>query len=870
MTIDPERWARARSLFDEALTRPEDQRLEFLKRAAGGDREIYDEVAALLHADAGAASFMESPGAWPTVATPAGMQTGQSIGHYRIEELLGAGGMGVVYRAYDTRLERRVAVKLVSGGMLDGPARASLIHEARHASALNHANICTVHEIGDFEGEPYIVMEWIDGEPLESVLARGLTTADALRYAGQIADALAHAHERGIIHRDLKSANVVIARDGRAKVLDFGIARRMEPEAIARATRRETAEPFAGTLAYMAPELLRGQRADERSDIWALGVVLHEMLARELPFAGRHAYELTSAIVSDPPRPLPATVPREVAAIVARCLAKDPRQRYRRASEVRDDLAGTAMPARTRPPIAGAKLAGVAAALLIAIALIVMMLTSWRPGARHDEASGHAGDRPTIAVLPLRAIDSPDIDATHMGVGIADAVVTRLANVRAIQVRSTTAILPFDGRTVDPADAGRQLQVDHVLTGTVQHAGDAYRFNLQLVRVTDGVVMWGRNIDVSRRDLLAVEDQVAAQIVTALQVPLASGERARLDRHFTENPDAYDQYLEGRALLANYSDSNAREAMQHFARALEIDPTYARAEAGLAMAAGIISVRFAYESQAAEWGRRAEEYATRALARDPGLGEAHLGLASAAGTVYRRFDWPTVIREAQAAAAADPTLGLAHSALARAYYHIGLLDLSTAESRRAREISGDSNIEIERVHLYSELLAGRFEAARKMAVSLASRTDAPVVRQYEGLALFYLGDRARARQILADVRRPDGNPDIRSQASLASVLAAARHGAEAERTLRAVLDSHYMDHHVAYSLGAAASQLGRADEAVGWLRQAAETGFPCYPWVASDTLLDPIRTRPEFQAFLTGLRTDYEAVRGRYAAEATR
>jgi adenylate cyclase len=408
--------------------------------------------------------------------------------------------------------------------------------------------------------------------------------------------------------------------------------------------------------------------------------------------------------------------------------------------------------------------------------------------------------------------------------------------------------------------------VDHVLTGTVRRSGDAYRFNLQLVRASDDVLVWGRQIDISQRSLFTIEDQVTAEVVAALQLQISSTERARLNQPSTQNPDAYDEYLQGRALLANYSDSNLREAMNHFERALQIDQNYGLANAGLAMAAGTFSVRFAYEQRAADWGRRAEEYAARALKRDANLAEAHLALASAAGTLYRNFDWPTVIREAQVALTLNPNLDLAHSTLARAFLHMGLIDLSKAESKRAEDTSGGTNIEVSRVYLYDQLLAGRFDEARQMAETLVKRTDAPVIRQYQGLASFYLGDRERARDLLANVRRPDGMADTRSQASLAGVLAASGRREEAERTVRAVLDSGYMDHDVAYALGAAAAQLGRPADAVKWLWSAAETGFPCYQWVARDSLLDPIRSDAGFQAFVTSLRADYDRARKQYEA----
>jgi len=267
---------------------------------------------------------------------------GLTLGHYRIEAELGAGGMGVVYRARDTRLERSVALKFV-GEQRTAEAGARLVREARAASSLNHPHICHIYEVGEAEGRAYIAMELVEGRPLSALVpAEGLPVESVLRYGEQVADALAHAHERGIVHRDLKSANVVITPEGRAKVLDFGLAQRLQPEQLAEATRSRASltgeHTLAGTLHYIAPELLRGEPADARSDLWALGVLLYEMAAGKLPFEGQTGFELSSQILREPPAPLPARVPAGLRAIIQRLLAKEPGQRYQRAGEVRAAL----------------------------------------------------------------------------------------------------------------------------------------------------------------------------------------------------------------------------------------------------------------------------------------------------------------------------------------------------------------------------------------------------------------------------------------------------------------------------------------------------------------------------------------------------
>jgi DNA-binding winged helix-turn-helix (wHTH) protein/TolB-like protein len=465
-----------------------------------------------------------------------------------------------------------------------------------------------------------------------------------------------------------------------------------------------------------------------------------------------------------------------------------------------------------------------------------------------------------LAVMPLRVLTDSS-DSAYLGVGVADAITTRLANTRQIALRPTSAVLPWRDAQSDPTRVASSLGVQHLLLGTIQPIDQTYRISVQLVRA-DGLVLWGRTFDEPRAGLLQLQDHLADQIVEVLRVELSPPERARLHVRYTDNPAAYDLYLRGRSLLANYTEAKMREAIRYFEQALEVDPKFALARAGIATACAWFSVRYAYESEALAWGKRADEEARRALEQDGSLADAHFAIASAAGTLYGEFQWDVVLDRSAAALAIDPSLDLAHVARMRAYYHLGLFDEATDEGRLARALNPSPNVELDRLEVAAQLFGGHFGRAAEQAAALLPRTDAPAIRHYLGLARYYAGDANTAREVLASATR-GGRPDVRAQSSLASIEAALGMQREARERIRSIVRGAYMDHHVAYSLGAAYAQLGNLEESLTWLQRAIDSGFPCYPWFERDTLLDPIRRKPGFVQLLGRLRDAHEHARRR-------
>src|SRR6266850_848503 len=380
---------------------------------------------------------------------------GVRLGPYEIVGLIGAGGMGVVYRARDTRLGRSVAIKIVEKLSDDSFARTRLLREAQHASALNHSNICTIYEIGEADGTPFIAMEFVEGTPLSEVIpSDGLPIEKVVRFGKQIADAVAHAHGKGIVHRDLKPSNIVITPQGLVKVLDFGLATRTWHEGAATAPTVQLTNPgtIAGTIAYMAPEVLQGKTADARSDIWALGIILHEMTTGGRPFNGRTEFELSSQILREAPPPLAAHVPAGLSATVARCLMKDAAERYQQAGEIRAALEASQSEVRVDAPVHRFAIRrGRALTALGMVTVLVALLYFF---------SGRALAISSIAVVPFVNVGS-NPDTEYLSDGIAESVINSLAQLpdEQLKVIALNSVLRYKGREIDPQALGRELAV---------------------------------------------------------------------------------------------------------------------------------------------------------------------------------------------------------------------------------------------------------------------------------------------------------------------------------------------------------------------------------------------------------------------------
>ena len=793
------------------------------------------------------------------------------LGRYHILERLGAGGMGVVYRARDERLDRDVALKVLPpGGLADEDARRRFKKEALALSRTNHPQIATIHDFDADTGVDFLVMEYIPGKGLDEVAATGPLSDERVRELGiQLADGLAALHQHGMVHRDLKPGNLRLTPDGRLKILDFGLARLLRPVTGRLTETFDSATEFAGTLPYMAPEQVKGVAVDERADIYAAGAVLYELATGRPLFPGTSRGELVGAILGRTPATPKSINPKlsdSLERTIMRALAKDPTSRIATALDLRNALTQTGDLPRSdevRTPEPGERraavglIAGVVALVaLTVIAAIVIM--------RFGSAPPPVLGKTVVAVLPFHAL-SVSQPIRFLGVGIPDAIITRLAGVEQLTLRPTNAILKYENEPVDPKEAGRALKSAYVLTGILQEASERLRVSVQLVRVEDGSPIWGEHYDVTRADLLSLQDQIARSVADALKVQMTAAERQRLFRRYTENAAAYEKYLEGRSQLSRYTPENVRAAISTFEEALKVDPNYAPARAGVALASATMRLRFAPASEGPAWSERAEREAQAALKLDPQLAEAHEALSG----VYRavEFKWDETIEEGRLALALNPNLDQPHLYRAAAFYHLGLLDLVEGELKAAADLNPGNQqlvVESERTRGITSLFAGRYQDALRSFEGVQRLSGGTTFNWLRGQAHFYSGDAAQAEEILALGGTTAG--DRRSQAVLAS-LKAARHGnSEAIALAQAIAAGGFIDHHIAYSLGAMHAQLGDLAEAKRWLEQAARTGLPCYPWYTRDPLLDPLRRDPQFVQFLSGLEDSWRKLIVRYTA----
>jgi eukaryotic-like serine/threonine-protein kinase len=741
------------------------------------------------------------------------------LGHYRVLAKLGEGGMGVVYRAHDERLDRDVALKVLPAHTLsDATARARLLREARLASKLNHPHVCTIHDVGEAEGQVFIAMEFVEGQPLSARLAAGaLPTEEVLRYGLQVADALAHAHERGVVHRDLKCANVVITPEGRAKVLDFGLARRMDEYELDGVTRSQVSLTapgmMVGTLAYMAPEQLRGQPADARSDVWALGVMLHEMAAGERPFQGRTSFELSSAILREPPQPLPGHVPPALQAVVAKCLAREPRERYRTAGELR-------------------------AALEAAHAT---------PGVPQASTPASPAKR-SVAVLPFVNL-SADPENEFFADGITEDVIAQLSKMRALKVISRTSAMQFKKRELGPREIAAKLGVATLVEGSVRKAGNRVRIVAELVDAATDEQLWAETYDRQLTDIFEIQSHVALSIAEALKAKLSPTERVRIEAPgATVNIEAYQLYLQARQRLHRYTEAEMQRALEFLDRAIALEPGYSAAYAELAWLHIIRALGHgAGAARPLDSYARAREAAAHALELDPLNGDAHGALAGV--KFMADYDWAGAEESFRRGLELKPgdsflfdACGLMLSAQER-------FDEALAMQRHAREL--DPLAAVATSDLTTTLIrAGRYDEAIGEARRLNEMDPAfPLAHSTLGWALVKKGESAEGlRELEQAVSLSPGNTLFLAQLGQAyGMTGNTSRAREVLARLHGMAETRFVTpYHFAYVY----TGLGELEKAIDLLEVAVEERAGGAYGIKGSFLFTPLHTHPRFLALL--------------------
>jgi serine/threonine protein kinase/Tfp pilus assembly protein PilF len=798
------------------------------------------------------------------------LSTGAHLGPYDILGPLGSGGMGEVYRARDPRLGRDIAIKVLPAAFSTDPDRLRRFEqEARAAAALNHPNIVTIHSVEEASGIRFLTMELVEGTSLSDLIPKdGLPLDRLLNIAIPLADAISAAHQTGITHRDLKPANVMVTPDGRVKVLDFGLAKLretspVEPAVSALPTMALTREGrIVGTVTYMSPEQAEGKPVDHRSDIFSLGVLLYEMATGARPFTGDTSVSVLSSIIKDTPRSvteLKPVLPRDLSRIIKRCLAKDPEYRYQSAKDLRNDLrelqqdsdgselqvsrasrvdpgtpVGVATGHRT------ARRATIGALVLLAVALVLGRLWFTRA------STGGAID--SLAVLPFVNIGA-DPNTEYLSEGITENLINSLSQLPTLRVVPRSTVFRYKGRELDFQKIGRELTVRAVLTGRVVQRGDTLNIQTDLVDVTSDSQLWGHQYTRTLADLITVQEEIATAVSDKLRLRPTPDEQKRLTKRSTENAEAHQLYLKGQYYWNRRTGQTLRQATEYFQQAIDKDPGYGLAWAGLADGYALYGFNGAGSPRDA--APRAKEAALRALRIDDTLAEAHTALG-VIKLVYD-WDWSGAEREFKRAIELNPRDGSSHMRYGGYFEDLGRMDDAIAEHKRAQEI--------EPLSLIIGAVAGRIfyharqydRAIGELGKNLELDPNFAQTHLYLGLAR---EQQARYVDAIAELHKgltlSEGESEMAGALGHAYGVSGKRE--EAEKAL-VDLKNRSTQHYVApFDVALVYVGLGAKSSTFDWLDKAFEDHSTWLMWIKVDPRFDGIRDDPRYHDLLRRMR----------------
>lgn len=902
-----DKWQKVREIFGDALRHKPEERRKFIIQACGKDQTLLVEVESLLSSLGSADSFLETPAVGMVAdafeANTKELGPGKSFGHYEIVKQIGEGGMGEVYLAQDKKLDRKVAVKILNEHFSKDESNLQrFIREAKTASALNHPNILVVHDVGESGEAHYIVSEFIKGKTLREKLKESqLSFAEVLDIAIQTASALAAAHEANLVHRDIKPENIMIRPDGFVKVLDFGLAKLVEQKnktflGLENSTVQQSPTAkgvILGTINYMSPEQARGKDMDARTDIWSLGIVLYEMLTGRTPFAGETTSDTISAVLNKNPAPIAATVPdipKEMERIVGKTLRKEREERYQHIKDLlvdlkdlKQELEFSAKLERSNAPSTNDKTAVMTAVqmgqttssaeyivgeikqhkrgvLAILAVLLVATIGFGYWFFSNPAASINTGQIKSLAVLPFKPLDASE---NHLGLGIADALIRRISQTGKLIVRPTSAVRRYLNEETDALAAARQLEVDAVIEGAVQRTDDHLRVSVNLLRVSDGASLWADQFDLRASDIFTIQDTMAQQVASRLQLRLDPAPQARLAQSHTANAVAYEYYLKGvygfdQRGWVSETKPQMETTVNFFRKAIEVDPNYALAHAQLAYAYAWTALFV--EPTEPSWAERAKEQINRAQALDSQLAETYLARSLLLWSAYGNFQNEDAIRELLAAQKLNPNVG--HAELAFLYAHMGLTDLAERAQRHALDIDPTSEFLKEQT-LIVRSTGGRYD--EWFAAHQKLRPGKPPDVWY----LLRKGRLEEAQKRIEEMSAKESAESwdlTRTKAMLAALKGNFR---AAEALIPAILSENprtkLTHHHAAYDIACIYALEGKSSEAVKWLREAAATGYPNYPLFERDAYLNRIRQTPEFGQFMAEMKAQFEKYKRKFA-----
>jgi len=810
---------------------------------------------------------------------------GTTVSHYKIVEKLGGGGMGVVYKAEDTRLGRFVALKFLPDELVsDSLALQRFRLEARAASSLNHPNICTIYDIGEDGGRAFIVMEFLDGTTLKHRLGAGpMDASELLNMAVGIADGLDAAHVAGVVHRDIKPANIFLTRNSHPKILDFGLAKVSAKSAAAAGQNDLTLDravtergTTVGTVSYMSPEQVRGEDLDARTDLFSFGVVLYEMATGKLPFDGATNGVIYAQILERQavdPNDVKASITPELRRIILHALEKDRELRYQSAAEIRADLKRLKRDSESGVRAAAEQVKRPLLGYVVALVLLVGMIAGagwWWFSVRHalpTMAQPSATHVSTIAVLPFRDITGQDKE--FWGTGMADAIIGRLAGLHNLAVRPTTSVLRYAKQPAPIPDVARDLQVDSVLDGTYQLVGEKLRVSVELVDGKTQETRWAKRYEFMGSDVLSFQDDVAQKVVEGLSVQVSPAEHSTMTAPPTNNPDAYTLYVRARTYLNEYYVHSATDTLHQgqalLQRVLELDPKFVAAHA-------LLSQMYMMEAanlhvNAAENLARSRAEAEEAVRLAPDSAEANIALGVAESESGRNSEAIRLLRKATQLA---PNSDDAWMALAYACHYAGLINTAEAATRKATELNPTA---LHRQWMHARMLLENGDAAgaeRQLNGIVEAHPDQYKALSYLAEALYYQGKYEEADQVLQRAFRATAASASTDDtaAIFASMLYAAR--GQRSRIPSSILKKtpeREIDGDNAYWIGGTYALLGERDSALRWLKRAVELGDHEYPYFAQDRNFVSLRGDPEYQAIMADVKKRWEGYKSEFGMD---